>query len=239
MSTLQIVTISGIGIGIVCILLYLIRFRNRINRGDPTIWEKQIKKYEKQDELSPPLGGSILFTGSSSIRYWNTLSEDLAPLNVLNRGFGGSRISDVIYYAERIVFPYIPQTIVFYAGENDLSGLFYTKKKTPEHVRDDYRTFCEKVHAQLPQVPIYFISIKPPKRRKKLWPEMQKTNSLVEEYCKSNDLLHYIDIVPPMLDAEGTPRSDLFKWDGIHMNKHGYKIWTSIVKPVFHSRQSE
>ncbi|MHA2025760.1 MAG: GDSL-type esterase/lipase family protein [Candidatus Thorarchaeota archaeon] len=217
-------------VGAAFALVYVLRLRARLNSGDPTIWERDIRKYEKQDVESPPSEGAILFIGSSSIRYWKTLSTDMAPLYVLNRGFGGSQISEVNHYVDRIVFPYKPQSIVFYAGENDLSGLFYTKKKTPEEVQNDFRTFCEKVQTQLPKVPIYFISIKPPKRRKNLWPEMQNANKLVEEFCNSDDLLHYIDIVPPMLDSESNPRKDLFRWDGIHMNALGYEIWTSIVR---------
>ncbi len=219
-------------IGTTFALIYVLRLRARLNSGDPTIWERDIRKYEKQDVESPPSEGAILFIGSSSIRYWKTLSTDMAPLSVLNRGFGGSQISEVNHYVDRIVFPYKPQSIVFYAGENDLSGLFYTKKKTPEGVQDDFRTFSQNVHEQFPRVPIFFISIKPPKRRKSLWPEMQKTNSLVEDFCNSDELLHYIDIVPSMLDMNGNPRSDLFKWDGIHMNELGYEIWTSIIRDI-------
>ena len=219
-------------IGTTFALIYVLRLRARLNSGDPTIWERDIRKYEKQDVESPPSEGAILFIGSSSIRYWKTLSTDMAPLAVLNRGFGGSQISEVNHYVDRIVFPYKPQSIVFYAGENDLSGLFYTKKKTPEEVQDDFRTFSQNVHEQFPRVPIFFISIKPPKRRKSLWPEMQKTNSLVEDFCNSDELLHYIDIVPSMLDMNGNPRSDLFKWDGIHMNELGYEIWTSIIRDI-------
>jgi lysophospholipase L1-like esterase len=232
MSTLLSGIMFVVTVGAAFGLIYVLRLRARLNRGDPTIWERDIRKYEKQDVESPPSERAILFTGSSSIRYWKTLSTDMAPLYVLNRGFGGSQISEVNHYVNRIVFPYKPQSIVFYAGENDLSGLFYTKKKSPEQVRDDYRIFCETVHAQLSQVPIYFISIKPPKRRKNLWHTMQKTNNLVEEFCKTEELLHYIDIVQPMLDPEGNPRAHLFKWDGIHMNEQGYEIWTSIVKPI-------
>ena len=232
MNTLLTVSVGTIVIGIILALIFILRFRAKLNSGDPTIWEREISKYGKQDIENPPTEGAILFTGSSSIRYWNTLRQDMTPLNILNRGFGGSRISDAIYYVDRIVLPYKPKSIVFYAGENDLSGLFYTKKKTPEEVKNNFREFCEKIHGQLPEVPIYFISIKPPKRRKKLWDEMKRANSLVEEFCNSNDLLHYIDIVPPMLTTEGTPRSELFKWDGIHMTELGYEIWTSIVKPI-------
>jgi lysophospholipase L1-like esterase len=233
------------------VLIYILRLRAKFSSGDSTIWEREIRNYEKQDIENPPREGAILFTGSSSIRYWKTMKEDMAPLHVLNRGFGGSRIIDVIHYLDRIVFPYKPKAIVFYASENDLSGLFYTKKKTSEEVRDDFQEFCEKVHGQLPEVPIYFISIKPPKRRKNLWDEMKRANSLIAEFCSSNILLQYIDIVsliaefcssnillqyidivPPMLNAEGSTRPELFKWDGIHMNELGYEIWTSIVKPI-------
>lgn len=232
MNILLTTFVGVIVVGIIFALIFILRFRAKLNSGDPTIWEREIRKYEKQDIENPPTEGAILFTGSSSIRYWNTLKEDMTPLNILNRGFGGSRISDAIYYVDRIVLPYKPKSIVFYAGENDLSGLFYTKKKTPEEVKNNFREFCEKIHGQLPEVPIYFISIKPPKRRKKLWNEMKRANSLVEEFCNSKDLLHYINIVPPMLTTEGTPRPELFKWDGIHMTELGYEIWTSIVKPI-------
>jgi lysophospholipase L1-like esterase len=223
--------------GVVVVFLYIMRLRDRLNKEDPTFWKGQIKAFELLDKENKPPDGSILFIGSSSIRYWKTLEEDMAPLQVLNRGFGGSRISDVIHYTDRIVFPYKPKTIVFYAGENDLSGLFYTTKKTPEEVRENFQIFCDTVHVQLPEVPIYFISIKPPKRRKNLWPAMQRTNSLVEDLFNSSELLHYIDIVPHMLDEEGNPRKDLFRWDGIHMNDLGYEIWTFVIRDILMQHQ--
>ncbi|MGY5865933.1 MAG: SGNH/GDSL hydrolase family protein [Candidatus Thorarchaeota archaeon] len=232
MDVYQTAAVFCILVGIISIIVYVLRLRSKFNRGDPTVWERQIEAYERQDQQQELPKNIILFTGSSSIRYWKTLQEDMAPHQVLNRGFGGSRINDVNHYTDRIVFPYNPKMIVFYAGENDLSGLFFTKKHSSEQVRDDFRNFCEKVHATLPDIPIYFISIKPPKRRKNLWPEMQEANNLVKEYCSSEELLSYIDIVPPMLDEEGNPRADLFRWDGIHMNELGYEIWTSIVKPI-------
>ena len=232
MGTIELAIFVVTAAGVILALIFILRFRAKINSGDSTIWEREIRKFEKQDIETPPTDGAILFTGSSSIRYWKTLAKDMAPLSVLNRGFGGSQIYDVIHYSDRIVVPYKPKIIVFYACENDLSGLFFTKKKTPEEVQNDFREFCDKVQRQLPEVLIFFISIKPPKRRKKLWPEMKNANRLVEEFCNSNELLHFIDIVPPMMDEDGNPRRDLFKWDGIHMNELGYEIWTSIVKPT-------
>jgi lysophospholipase L1-like esterase len=151
---------------------------------------------------------------------------------VINRGFGGSQIHEVAHYADRIVLPYKPRGIVFYAGENDMSGMYFLKPKTPSEVRDEYRHFCEKVHDALPDVPIYFISIKPPKRRIKFWEEMNKANQLVQDDCRSDERLHYVDIVDALKDAEDQIRTDLFKWDGIHLNEEGYRIWTAVVRPI-------
>ena len=213
-------------------LMALARFAANLRRADPTMWEGVIRKFEEEDRRSPPPKGVIVFTGSSSIRFWKSLKEDMAPLPVLNRGFGGSQIHQVTHYADRIVLPYKPRAVVFYAGENDMAGLFLSKKKGPAEIRDAYRKFCQKVHAALPDVPIYYISTKPPKRRLRLWPAMQVANQLVWEYCATNERLQYIDIVPAMLDAEGRPRRDVFKWDGIHLNDRGYAIWRSVVRPI-------
>jgi lysophospholipase L1-like esterase len=213
-------------------LIALARFVAKLISADPAIWERVIRKFEKEDRRSPPPKGVIVFTGSSSIRFWKSLKEDMAPLPVVNRGFGGSQIHQVTHYADRIVLPYKPKAIVFYAGENDMAGVFFSKKKSADEVCEAYQKFCEKIHAALPEVPIYFISIKPPKRRLKFWTAMQAANQLVREYCASNEQLRYIDIVPAMLDADGKPRRDVFKWDGIHLNENGYAIWTSVVRPI-------
>jgi lysophospholipase L1-like esterase len=213
-------------------LIALARFVAKLRSADPTIWEGAIRKLEEEDRRSPPPKGVIVFTGSSSIRFWKSLKEDMAPLPAVNRGFGGSQIHQVTHYADRIVLPYQPRAVVFYGCENDIAGVFFSKKKSAAEVCEAYRRFCEKVRAALPEVPIYFISIKPPKRRLKFWPAMQVANRLVREYCASKERLQFIDIVPAMLDADGDPRRDVFKWDGIHLNEKGYAIWTSVVRPI-------
>lgn len=213
-------------------LMALARFLAKLRSADPTMWEGAIRRFEEKDRRSPPPKGVIVFTGSSSIRFWKSLKEDMAPLPVVNRGFGGSQIHQVTHYADRIVLPYQPRAVVFYAGENDMAGLFFSSKRTPVEIRDAYRKFCQKIHTALPEVPIYYISTKPPKRRLRLWPAMQEANRLVREYCGSDERLRYIDIVPAMLDAAGKPRRDVFKWDGIHLNREGYAIWKSVVRPV-------
>ncbi|MHA2174462.1 MAG: GDSL-type esterase/lipase family protein [Candidatus Hodarchaeales archaeon] len=213
------------------LLSVLLNFR-KLKKGDPTLWERSIRKFEKSDRKNNPRNNIILFTGSSSIVYWKNLEEDMSPLAVLNRGFGGSQIPDVTHYVDRIVKPYEPKAIIFYAGENDITGLLVSKKKTAEEVATSFRQFCDTVFTAYKPIPIYFISIKPPKRRKKFWPEMEKANKLIENYCSLNESLLYINIVDPMLDSNGAVNHDLFKWDGIHLNKKGYEIWKALIKPI-------
>jgi lysophospholipase L1-like esterase len=236
MNYILTIFILALSLFVIISATYTVRYVVRARRGDPTIWERTIQKFEKVDEFDPSPTGAILFTGSSSIRFWKTLEEDMATLEVINRGFGGSQIHEVAHYVDRIIFPHKPRGIVFYAGENDMSGLYFTKPKTPFEVRENYRQFCERVHAKLPDVPIYFISIKPPKTRQKFWKEMKRANEMILEFCLSDERLHYIDITEPMLDEQGNTRVDLFKWDGIHMNTEGYRVWTSVIKPILVNR---
>jgi lysophospholipase L1-like esterase len=224
--------LAAVAILLLLSVLWIARFWIKHAKDDPTVWEGEIRRLEKLDRVSPPRPGAIHFVGSSSFRYWKSLARDMAPLSVLNRGFGGSQIHDVTYYLQRIVIPLQPSAIVFYAGENDLAGVLWSRRKSPEEVRQAFEKFCAATHALLPNVPIYFISIKPPKARRKHWPAMQEANRLVREYCGTDSRLHYIDVVPAMLDVAGNPRLEVFRWDGLHYNDKGYALWTSIIKPI-------
>lgn len=110
--------------------------------------------------------------------------------------------------------------------------MLFSKRKTAEEVLITFGNFCQAVHTDLPHVPIYFIAIKPLKLRRKYWPAMQIANQLVQKYRATDARLHFIDIVPAMLDENAEPRLDVFKWDGVHLNEKGYAIWTSVVKPI-------
>ncbi|MGA7931100.1 MAG: SGNH/GDSL hydrolase family protein [Candidatus Sulfotelmatobacter sp.] len=197
------------------------------------LWGSQISAYEKADRLNPPKAGVIVFTGSSSIRFWDSLANDMKPLEVINRGFGGSQIAQVNQYASRIVLPYRPRAVVLYAGDNDLS---WPSSKTPEQVFGDFRQFVEIIHTQLPETWIYYISIKPSIRRWSNWGKFQKANGLIADYIRTQPRVQFIDVDAAMLDAQGKPRRELFRWDGLHMNAKGYAVWTSIIKPVLLNR---
>jgi lysophospholipase L1-like esterase len=190
------------------------------------LWELQIKRFEKNDKKKMPSPGRVLFIGSSTIRFWKSLSKDMSPLKVINRGFGGSQITDVLRYYDRIVTPYKFKGIVFYCGENDIAV-----GHSSEEVSNNFKKFCERVNEAYSDLPIFFISIKPPKRRLKKKEEMEKLNKIIKEYSDSKDQCNYVDIVP-ILSENGKIKKGISRIDGIHLNKKGYKLITSVIKPI-------
>jgi lysophospholipase L1-like esterase len=196
-------------------------------------WEPAIREFEEQDKIHPPKPGRIVFAGSSSFRFWDTLGSDMRPLEVMNRGFGGSEFSDLDLYAKRIVVAYHPAAVVVYEGDNDLAE---GSSKTPEMVAGDFRKFVEIVHGELPDTWIYILAIKPSKLRWKQWPQMKAANKLMQDYAATLPKVQYIDIATSMFDAKGNLPDDLFKSDGLHPTAKLYAMWTDIIKPILLQR---
>ena len=187
-------------------------------------WEKDIQAFERQDRMAPPPKGSVMFMGSSSIRYWD-VAKSFPETKVLNRGFGGSQIADSVRYVERLI-SHEPRLIVFYAGDNDIAG-----GKSAEQVLKDFQALVTKVNDRLPRTRIAFISIKPSPSRLNQMETQRKANKLIEDFIQTDKRLSYIDVVAPMLDQDGKPRAELFREDKLHLNADGYKLWTEVVGP--------
>lgn len=190
-------------------------------------WEKDIAKFEEADQQTPPPKDAVLFVGSSSVRLWKTLAQDFPGVTVINRGFGGSQIPDSTEFAERIIWPYQPRQIVFYAGDNDIAG-----KASPQKVLEDYQAFVAKVREKLPETPIIFLSIKPSVARASMLPAQQEANALIRDYIATDKTQTYVDVSTPLLGPDGQPNPALFVQDGIHMKPEGYALWTEILTPL-------
>lgn len=189
-------------------------------------WEKDISKFEASDKKTPVEPGGVLFLGSSSIRMWK-LEQSFPKKRYLNRGFGGSEISDSNYFFDRLVKPYMPSKIVFYAGDNDIS-----KKKSPEVVLADFKTFAKKTKRILPNTKIIFVAIKPSLSRWKLVGKMRKANQLIADFANENPNVVFADIDTPMIGKDKRPMKELFVEDGLHLSDKGYEIWTSVVSAL-------
>ena len=195
---------------------------------DPAFFEDEIAAFEAADREHPPPARPIVFVGSSSIRLWGSLGEDMAPLPVIDRGFGGSQLAHVVHFAERSVLRYRPRAVVLYAGDNDLDES--TGKSAADVVRD-FEAFVHLVHGAVPDARIYYLAIKPSRLRWARWPEQSKANAEIAALCGADPRLGFLDIATPMLATGAPPAWELFRLDGLHLSARGYALWTSVVKP--------
>ncbi len=189
-------------------------------------WQKEIFSFAKLDKEKAPPPNPIIFTGSSSIRRWSSLTDDFPGLPVINHGFGGSEVFDSLTYAELTVIRYKPRQVVLYAGGNDISA-----GKSPQRVLSDIKAFAAKVHAALPDCRISYVSIAPNPKRWSQVGKVRDLNRLAEEFCRTDKRLEYINVHDAMLGTDGMPLPDIFVSDQLHMNEKGYAIWTKIITP--------
>ena len=190
-------------------------------------WEQVIQQFEDNDQTNPPPKNAILFAGSSSIVFWRSLQEDMEPLTVINRGFGGSQMFELNMFRDRIVTPYKPRAVLVYEGDNDVAA-----GKQPAEILEEYRDFVDHLKTQLPDTDIYFIAVKPSIRRAHLWSTMVEVNMALQALADEHEHVEFLDTSTPMLNDDGNVMADLLVEDGLHMNAKGYAIWTSVIRPV-------
>jgi len=188
----------------------------------------EILAFSRQDEQQWPGTGMIVFTGSSSIRMWKTLEQDFSDHRVLNRGFGGSTLPDVIRYAGEVILKYQPGQVVIYCGENDLAADSSISGKT---VFKRFKSLTGIIRDSLPDTKILFIALKPSPSRIHLMEKIVDANRRIRRYIKSRKYLAYADVFTPMLGPDGLPPERLFIKDRLHLSREGYEIWKETVKP--------
>jgi lysophospholipase L1-like esterase len=168
----------------------------------------------------------VVFTGSSSITFWHGLGRDMAPLAVVNRGFGGSQIRDATWFAARLFPPPAPAAVVLSAGSNDLA-LF----RSVDGVFADFERFVARVRALHGAVPVYFVSVNRAPVRRRLWAKFDDLNERVERWAARDADVRYIDASAALYGEDGVARDGMFGFDGLHMTGAGYAGWTSVIRP--------
>jgi lysophospholipase L1-like esterase len=148
-------------------------------------------------------------------------------LTIVNRGFGGSQLADVVRYADRIVTPYRPRIVVVYAGDNDIYA-----GSTSEEVAVSFERLVRLLRATLPEVRIVFIGIKPSLQRWAVIERMRLANALIRGFAEHDDGVAFVDVDQAMLGWDETPRSELFVPDGLHLTPHGYELWSALLRPL-------
>jgi lysophospholipase L1-like esterase len=209
------------------IILLIALFANNNNIiAQPFI--NEIKGFRKVDSIAKPPKHVVLLIGSSSFTKWKDVQDYFPEHTMLNRGFGGSSLTDVIYYADDVVLKYKPKQILIYCGENDIAGSSSVKADT---VLERFKTLYGIIRSKFKKVPVAYVSMKPSPSREKLLPIYVKGNELIKSFLASQKNTAFINIYDSMYDAEGKMLTNIFLSDKLHMNAEGYKIWQGIIAP--------
>jgi lysophospholipase L1-like esterase len=196
-------------------------------------YEKDIAAFEQLDKTEKYPENALLFVGSSSIRLWSTLQEDIAPYPFIQRGFGGSKSPDVLRYLKRIAYPHSFSALVIFVA-NDITGS--PNDLTPKESLHNYREMVKIIRAKYAQQPIFFIEITPTQSRWKYWSTIQQTNAGLKAYCQKGKNLYFIETAQSYLNEKSEPRNELFREDHLHQNREGYKIWGKLIKAEIDKR---
>ena len=192
-------------------------------------FEAEIKAFAKSDSIVAPLKGKIVFVGSSSFAKWKDINQYFPGYPIINRGFGGSNLLDVIQYVNETVLKYKPKQVVIYCGENDLAS---SDTVSPEIVLDRFSILFNLIRKQLGNKSnITFISIKPSISRWRLEAKIVAANTLIANFIEKQTNANFINIHNAMLQGDGSVMKDIFIADNLHMNAKGYAIWQKIIFP--------
>lgn len=195
--------------------------------GQKMEFAADIARFRAVDKDAPPKPGQILFVGSSIIREWTQAAEQMAPLPVINRGFGGARTWEVLHYADDIVLPYAPKIIVYYCGSNDINA-----GEPPQGIYERYRAFSDKIAQRLPGTRIYYLAIFRAPQKKDRWDVVDRTNQLVRSFSARTPNRFFLDANGVVADAKGEPQAPLYRPDGLHYVPAAYDRIVAVVKPV-------
>ena len=190
---------------------------------DATRFADAMDTFAEYDSKNSFPADATVFVGSSSIVYWDT-GDRFRGMPLINRGFGGSQMSDAVHYVQETVLKYSPRTVVVYEGDNDTSA-----GKRSEQLLQDYKEFVEAVLTAQPSTRVVILSIKPSLARWDVWPDMQASNAAIEAYAHMDARVDFVDIGTAMLGPDGLPIPELFVDDGLHMTSAGYDVWDEIV----------
>ena len=203
----------------------LLLITTSLNAQDAIPFEEEVKDIVKRnDSLWNPTEETIVFTGSSSIRFWKDLQDRFPQKQVLNSGFGGSQASDLLFHLDDLVLRYGPTKVFIYEGDNDIFD-----KKRPKTVLETTKKIIDELHADNPNREIVLISAKPSLSRWKLRRRYKSLNKKMVKYADENTNIEFVDVWTPMLYKRKV-KDDIFVEDGLHMNEKGYDIWYNAIK---------
>ena len=190
-------------------------------------WESEIARFDSLNLVEDSDAGTLLVTGSSSVRLWDSIHADMAPYKVMQRGYGGAKLTDFNYYEDRIIKAQQFKAIVIFVA-NDIAGA--ESDKTPKELRQLFRDLVRQLRLKNPDTPICWVETTPTPSRWHVTPQVREANGLIAKYCERNKDLHFIHTFDYFITPQGIPDSTFFRQDMLHLNRQGYKQWSEIIR---------
>jgi lysophospholipase L1-like esterase len=200
-----------------------------VSAGRPITVLAQGAGLSPEVRAASPERGGIVFTGSSIFRFWTHLTDQMAPLPVLNRAIAGAVTQDMLARIGQLVLPYQPRIVVYYCGSNDISA-----GEDAGPIVERTRRFIQILHEKSPNIFFYYTSIQKAPEKRARWDVVEAVNREMARYSREAVNVGYIDLNPVLFDSRNNLREDLFLPDGLHFrpDSTAYPEFSQIVKPI-------
>lgn len=191
----------------------------------PIAARAQVPEYR----TASPEHGGIVFTGSSIFQFWTHLTDQMAPLPVLNRAIAGTVTQDMLDRMGQLVLRYQPRVVVYYCGSNDISA-----GEDAGPIIERTKRYIQILHEKLPNTFFYYTSIQKAPEKRARWEVVEEVNREIERYSREASNVGYIDLNPVLFDSRNNVRENLFLPDGLHFrpDSTAYAEFSQIVKPI-------
>ena len=193
---------------------------------NPARFANAIKRFEKEDARNNPTRGGVVIVGSSSVRRLDA-GGVFPGVDLIQRGFGGAHVPDVVHYAEPLVLKHEPSTVVFFCGGNDL-----WVGHSVDQVEEDFREFAALLFERLPRCRLVALAVRPSPKRRRLLDRVLELNARLERFAETDERVVFLrGSCDRFLDANGEPIGSMYAEDRQHMNDEGYAVWAEILAP--------
>ena len=202
------------GVAIGCALVACIALAN-------TSIEAQVRSYEAA-EL--PSGRHVFVIGGSDIREWQTIRDDLAPVDIVPRGLQGATLNTWREYVDRLVLRHEPIGVVIAAGQTE-----FQLGTSPEDIARAQRELIAHIRDNAPHARIYAVGLRPTPVSSNAATSMQRVNQSLRSFCKNSHQCTYVDTANVFMTPRGVERR-YFRNDGVGLSKSGYAALADALR---------
>lgn len=204
------------------LLVFLVQF----SFAQDIPFQEEVERRSKEIDDAGWKKGSVVFTGSSSVRMWKNLQEQFPDVAIINSAFGGSRADQLLMHLDKSILRFEPSKVFIYEGDNDINS-----GQDISDIMKNLDALVTKIQAKYPNTIVNLIAAKPSPSRWDKKVSYVALNDLIRQYATTHDKVNIVNVWDIMLDDTGKPRADIFIEDNLHMNEKGYELWKEIFTP--------